>query len=105
MFEKNEKEAVKHKDNLDMGLKWFADMVGNDASWDIKRQEQWNEQIGVEFSVKDKNGNFNSFVLNGEVITSEILGSMAYGYWGTAMNYGSTLLFMGGGEAAVGFKK
>lgn len=101
----NAEEAEKHKDDFDMGLTWFASMINNNAPWDIKRQAQWNEQIGVEFSVRDENGEFNSFVLNGEVITPEILGNMTYGYWGTAMNYGSTLLFMGGGEAAVGVKK
>ncbi len=85
-------------------LQWFHNQVNHNAPWDLKRTGRWNEQLPElkDFNIRDSNGNFTKFVLNGDVIAAEDLGNITYGYWGRAIGFGETLIYAGGGYAAVG---
>ena len=90
--------------NAAIALQWFHNKVNHNADWDIKMPKHWIEQFPAlkDFDVKDDKNNFNKFIFEGELITAEDLGNITYGYFGRSMGFGDTLLYAGGGYAAVG---
>ena len=87
MLQRNEEECQKHKDDFDMGLSWFRSQVTHNGPWDIKMQEHWDEEVGVEFTVREIKTLRLINLYNGEVISAEDLGNITYGYWGTSMGH------------------
>ena len=74
---------------------WFFDQVRDGAVWDIKLYSRWVAALPnvprLESGVK--------FVFRGDVITSEDMGNIMYGYTGRATGFGEITLYWGGGVA------
>ncbi len=76
-------------------LNWFANQVNKDAPWDVKNPESWKQQFsGLPVPSKDE-----KFIFRGCKITSEDLGNILYGYFGTAMGIEDITLYSAGGVA------
>ena len=80
--------------NVDSYL-WFMEQVNSEARWDVKHPDSWRS-VFPELPVPKSN---ELFILRGLEITSEDLGNLLYGYFGTAMGISEVLLYAAGGVA------
>ena len=61
---------------------WFYSQMNHNAPWDIKNKESWQLQFSdIPFPDKEK------FIFREREITSEDLGNICYGYFGTKYVY------------------
>lgn len=74
---------------------WFYKQVKPEGEWDLKVKEKWIEAFR---SLPYRSTKFQ-FVYNSQVIDSENLGNITFGYWGKASGFSDERLFMGGGFA------
>jgi len=109
---KNAEEARKHRPivigsmadevNITVAMLWFAGKVHSGGEWDIKLRYRWAEQLPNTPLVRESSGDFVKFAVFDQIVTSEDLGNITYGYWGTSMGFGPVTLYNGGGIAARG---
>jgi len=81
-------------------LLWFNNQVKPIARWDLKAEESWGLVFGN--SIKYYSQDFN-FIYRGEIIDSEDLGNITFGYLGSAMAFSLDTLEFGvwlAGDAA-----
>lgn len=74
---------------------WFYKKVEPGADWDLKVDSKWAKAFP---SLPYQSTKFQ-FVYNSQIIDSENLGNITYGYWGSACGFSADTLFLGGGFA------
>ena len=103
---------IRYAQLKDIGnLFWFAQQVGINCPWDIKRENSWKEQFGDEITIpkyygyidKDDPGFIpdQEFIYEDIVVTRESLGNITYGYLGSSMNIPPDFLYMAGGLVEI----
>ncbi len=74
---------------------WFMKQVNSNARWDVKIPDSW-KRVFPDLPVPDSK---QIFIFRGLEITSEDLGNILYGYFGTAMGINEKVLYAAGGVA------
>ena len=83
--------AVPEFQNHAWDFEWFANTVGNDGIWNIKRGgEAWATSIGTTFP-----GVNSKVVFLGRIVTVEDIGNITFGYLGSAASFPETILIAG----------
>jgi len=76
--------------------RWFIKQVNHGGDWDIKNIGPWNRTIAANTAP----GELTPIVVNGQIVTPNMLGNMTYGYLGVASGYTLAALLTGGDYAA-----
>ena len=80
-------------------MMWFSSKVAAGKEWDLKLKENWTNMFGSQITYYHQ---AFKFLYEGEIITSEDLGNITFGYLGSAVGFSETTLNVGAWIAGDG---